>query len=62
MVNHFSGIRAPEGNRDRKESDYFDAVDKYGEEEAVFYLADLWGESTHSVKAFIEKIGDDIWL
>ena len=62
MVNHSSGVRAPEGKRGRKEDEYWKALDEFGEEEAIFYLADLWGESTHSVKAFIDRIGDDIWL
>ena len=65
MVNQTSGVRAPDvprSSRQRKEDEYWKALDEFGEEEAIFYLADLWGESTHSVKAFIDRIGDDIWL
>lgn len=63
MVNILSGVRAPvSSRRTRQESEYFKAVEEYGEEEAVFVLADMWGESTHSVEIIIKKIGDDIWL
>jgi len=65
MVNQTSGVRAPDvprSSRQRKEDEYWKALEEYGEEETVFVLADMWGESTHSVKIFIDKIGDDIWL
>tara|TARA_B100000586_G_scaffold223682_1_gene170961 strand:- start:209 stop:406 length:198 start_codon:yes stop_codon:yes gene_type:complete len=65
MVNLNSGIRAPvvpESKRKTQETEYFEAVEEYGEEEAIHYLADLWGESIHRVKDIIERIGDDIWL
>jgi mannose/fructose-specific phosphotransferase system component IIA len=65
MVNLFSSMRVPDVENSRKtrqESEYFKAVEEYGDEEAVFVLADMWGESIHSVKVIIQKIGDDIWL
>jgi hypothetical protein len=65
MVNLFSGTQVPDVTQSRKtrqEGEYFKAVEKYGDEEAVYVLADMWGESIHSVKIIIQKIGDDIWL
>ena len=65
MVNQTSGVRAPDvprSSRQRKEDEYWKALEEYGEEETVFVLADMGGESTHSVKIFIDKIGEDIWL
>ena len=63
MVNKFSGMSVPVvTKKDTKENQYWKAVAQYGEDEAIHVLADMWGESTHSVKIFIDKIGDDIWL
>lgn len=65
MVNLFSGTQVPDVTQSRKtrqESEYFRAVEEYGAEEAIYVLADMWGESIHSVKIIIQKIGDDIWL
>ena len=63
MVNLFSSVKAPVSSRKtRQESEYFKAVEEYGDEEAVHVLADMWGESIHRVKIIIQKIGDDIWL
>lgn len=58
-------MRVPDvsdSRKTRQEYEYYKAVREYGDEEAVFVLADMWGESIHSVKIIIQKIGEDIWL
>jgi hypothetical protein len=55
---------ASEGIRSRdvsEEREWFDAVEKYGELEAMHVVSDKWGCSTHEVKRKIKR-WDNQWL
>ena len=65
----FSGVKLPKLNwetgrvkyTNEQEEQYWEAISKYGIDEAIHVLADLWGSSTHEVKRIIEEIGNS-WL
>lgn len=47
---------------ERMSEQYWEAVNDYGEEEAVHICCELWGYSVYRTKATIAKIEEDLWL
>ena len=48
--------------QERMADEYWEASAKYGNEEAVHVLAELWGYSLYRTKQEIEKIEEKSWL
>ena len=46
---------------ERMSEQYWEAVNDYGEEEAVHICCELWGYSVYRTKATIAKIEEDLW-
>lgn len=48
--------------RQKMADDYWNACEKYGNEEAVHVCSELWGYSIYRTLKEIEKIEEDLWL
>jgi|TARA_B110000977_G_scaffold191138_1_gene262865 hypothetical protein len=49
-------------NNDTKAKEWFEAQEKYGYDEAVHVVAELWGYSVYQTERLIDKIEEDLWL
>lgn len=49
-------------SKETKAKEWFEAQEKYGYDEAVHVVAELWGYSVYRAKQEIDKIEEDLWL
>jgi len=48
--------------KEDKGKQWFEAQEKYGYDEAIHVVAELWGVSLYRAKQIIDKIEEDLWL
>tara|TARA_B100000530_G_scaffold333338_1_gene281165 strand:+ start:2035 stop:2205 length:171 start_codon:yes stop_codon:yes gene_type:complete len=50
------------GREDRMAEEYWEALSKYGSDEAIHVCSEIWGYSIYRTKQEIEKIEEKSWL
>jgi len=48
--------------KERMEDDWYDALNKFGKDEAVHICSEKWGYSIYKTTREIDKIEEDAWL
>jgi|TARA_B110000240_G_C13268335_1_gene354729 hypothetical protein len=48
--------------KEKMSRQWYDAVEKYGEDEAKHIVAELWGLSYYRIDKEVARLEEDLWL